>query len=220
MACRIGMTTDPDERKRYWESKIPSMFGWKIFGHYQSKTEAQNAETDLAHQYGCVAFPGGGGPEIADWVVYGFQYRVMQYEPPINQAVTVKKIPLSTKKHTAALLDEIEAAPGGILYRFVLAVLENDSKEPCFYVAAEMDSSSLKNFLSACGRNHFDAVLMTARGKINLNKIPKDIPYVLGAFPGDGHINYGSSEDWGHIEKFEREALRIAEEFLQGKNYP
>ena len=36
--------------------------------------------------------------------------------------------------------------------------------------------------------------------------------YVLGLFPGGGHVNYGYSNDWADIEKFTRVALDLAKQ--------
>lgn len=74
MACRIGMTTNPGERKRYWEGQHSTLSNWTILGRYRTKTEAQQAENQFASTYGCVASPGGDGQEYADWVVYKFDY--------------------------------------------------------------------------------------------------------------------------------------------------
>lgn len=74
MACRIGITTNPGERKRYWEEKHPTLRNWQILERHKTKTAAQAAETRLAAQHGCEAHPGGDGPENADWAVYKFDY--------------------------------------------------------------------------------------------------------------------------------------------------
>ena len=63
MACRVGITTVPEERKRYWQSRYRSLRNWRIVGQYNSKTEAQREETRLAALWGCEASPGGAGPE-------------------------------------------------------------------------------------------------------------------------------------------------------------
>lgn len=214
MPCRVGMTTDPDERRRYWESQYPTLHDWVILGHYRSKSEAQKAETMFADKNGCVSHPGGDGPEIADWVVYGFRYRLMQHEPNIVEATEVKEIPLSTGRHTGVLLDDIVSSPGGILYRFALVVMD-DNKNPCLYVTAETSSSALKKSLSGHGRDAFDAIFMASQGKISPDKIPEGEPYFLCAFRGDRHENYGPSAKWGDIDKFEGAAVKVAEDALK-----
>ena len=74
MACRVGITTDPEERKRYWQSRYRSLRNWRIVGQYNSKTKAQQEETRLARLWGCEASPGGAGPEYAVWYVYVFEH--------------------------------------------------------------------------------------------------------------------------------------------------
>ena len=74
MACRVGITTDPEERKRYWQSRYRSLRNWRIVGQYNSKTKAQQEETRLAKIWGCEASPGGVGPEYAVWYVYAFEH--------------------------------------------------------------------------------------------------------------------------------------------------
>ena len=74
MACRVGMTTNPGERKRHWEGEYPTLRNWTILGRYKTKSEAQRAETTLAQQHGCVSAPGGSGDENDNWVVYKFDY--------------------------------------------------------------------------------------------------------------------------------------------------
>ena len=74
MACRVGMTTNPGERKRFWEGKHPNLYNWEILGRYSSKSAAQAAETSFANRHGCVSGAGGEGPENAKWCVYRFYY--------------------------------------------------------------------------------------------------------------------------------------------------
>lgn len=74
MACRIGITTNPEARRRYWESQHPVGFGWEILRWCSSKSEAQGWETHFAALYGCEAHPGGDGLEFDDWCVYRFSY--------------------------------------------------------------------------------------------------------------------------------------------------
>lgn len=74
MSCRVGMTTDVEERKRHWKSQHGNLDNWQILGTYQTKTEAQNAENSFASSYGCVSHPGGDGNEHDTWHVYKFSY--------------------------------------------------------------------------------------------------------------------------------------------------
>ena len=74
MACRIGMTTNPGERKRHWEGEYPALCNWMILGRYKTRSEALQAEITLAQQHGCVSVSDGDGDENDDWVVYKFDY--------------------------------------------------------------------------------------------------------------------------------------------------
>lgn len=74
MNCRVGMTTDVEERKRYWKNQKPNLRDWKILGTYNTKREAQEAEKRFAQKYGCDCHPGGRGNAHAKWYVYKFNY--------------------------------------------------------------------------------------------------------------------------------------------------
>ena len=74
MACRIGITTDPERRKKQWQEKHPDLRDWKILGVHRTKSAAQAQETAEAKRRGCVSGPGGSGPAVATWHVYYFRY--------------------------------------------------------------------------------------------------------------------------------------------------
>ena len=74
MACRVGITTDPQRRKREWKAEHPRLWNWRILSRYYSKTAAQRRETAEANRRSCVSRPGGAGPEDATWFVYYFEY--------------------------------------------------------------------------------------------------------------------------------------------------
>ncbi len=110
----------------------------------------------------------------------------MYYAPAIGDATPVKRIPLVTGKHTAVLLDNIESK-GPVEYRFILAVFDDETRKPCLLVASEVNALAKE----LGGGSHF-----------------------LCVFPGDGHRNLGSSDDWADIAKFEEVAVGIATEHL------
>lgn len=73
MPCRVGITTNPDERKRYWQNRVVGFSNWRILGTYQSKQQAQEHENRYAHATGCIAH--AGGPDVpGKWHVYTFRY--------------------------------------------------------------------------------------------------------------------------------------------------
>ena len=65
MACRIGITTDLDERKRFWKGRHRNFHNWEILSAHRSKSAAQAAETKLAEKHDCKAHEGGAGLEKA-----------------------------------------------------------------------------------------------------------------------------------------------------------
>ena len=59
MTCRVGITTDLEERKKEHESNYSTLKNWKECGSYPSREEAQKAEDKLAKKCNCQAHPGG-----------------------------------------------------------------------------------------------------------------------------------------------------------------
>ncbi len=75
MGCRIGITTNPEERRNDWNRDYPGLKNWRIIaGPFTTKYEAQIVETDMAKQYGCVAAPGGRDVPGLSWYVYMFDF--------------------------------------------------------------------------------------------------------------------------------------------------
>ena len=74
MACRVGITTNPEERKRYWQTQHPRLSKWQILGTYSTKAAAQEQENKEASKRGCTSSPGGSGPSLATWYVYYFEH--------------------------------------------------------------------------------------------------------------------------------------------------
>jgi hypothetical protein len=113
----------------------------------------------------------------------------MHYAPEFDDATPIAKYALATGRHTAVLLADIKST-GPVEYAFILTVFDDATQQPCLFVASEV------NALAATlgGGSHY-----------------------LGLFPGDGHMNFGASNDWADIHLFAREALRIAtRQFQQG----
>ena len=74
ISCRIGMTTDPDRRKKEWERKENCVRNWKILGKYQSKKLAQEIEIKEAKKQNCDYHSGGRGKEKDNWFIYRFEF--------------------------------------------------------------------------------------------------------------------------------------------------
>ena len=74
MPCRVGITTNPERRKKEWQDEHPGLYDWEIIATYTNKSAAQERETREARSRGCKSGSGGGGPEYATWYVYYFRY--------------------------------------------------------------------------------------------------------------------------------------------------
>jgi len=73
MPCRVGITTDLDARRAYWQNQVVGFVNWRILSRFRSKEEAQEYETRYARRHGCRAF--AGGPDTPGiWHVYRFDY--------------------------------------------------------------------------------------------------------------------------------------------------
>ena len=57
MACRVGITTDPEERKRRWQRQHPNLYNWEILGTHSTKAAAQAHENRAARASRCVSAP-------------------------------------------------------------------------------------------------------------------------------------------------------------------
>ena len=73
MACRVGITTDPEERKRHWQRQHPNLYNWEILGTHSTKAAAQAHENHAARASRCVSAPGGADADGV-WSVYRFYY--------------------------------------------------------------------------------------------------------------------------------------------------
>lgn len=59
MPCRVGITTNPDERKQYWQNRVVGFENMRILASYNSKEEAQKHENSHASRTGCKVNAGG-----------------------------------------------------------------------------------------------------------------------------------------------------------------
>lgn len=73
MPCRVGITTDPEERRAYWQNQVVGFKNWQILAETKTKERAQELETRYARRHNCQAHP--GGPNLPGlWYVYYFEY--------------------------------------------------------------------------------------------------------------------------------------------------
>ena len=74
MACRIGITTDPEERKKHWSSRCKGFKNWTILKSGLTKSQADDEEQRLAKLHGCEAHAGGAAVAGKTWSVYRFEH--------------------------------------------------------------------------------------------------------------------------------------------------
>jgi len=107
----------------------------------------------------------------------------MSYWPVVKSANHVAGSKLG-EKHTVILFDAI-VSDGAVEYAFLVGVFDNETQKPVYFVSSEVNKTA-KEF---GGGSHF-----------------------MGAFDGQGHLNFGSSNDWGDPKKFFPAALKKAAE--------
>ena len=73
MPCRVGITTDPDARRSFWENQVIGLTNWRILGKYMNREKAQQHETQYALTSGCQSHA-GGADATGPWHVYRFDY--------------------------------------------------------------------------------------------------------------------------------------------------
>ena len=69
MACRVGMSTNPQERIDYWKRAEGHTWG-QILASGLTYAEAQNREAQEARNRGCYQAPGGAYVAGPVWSVY------------------------------------------------------------------------------------------------------------------------------------------------------
>jgi hypothetical protein len=83
MACKIGITTNPEARRVYWQNQAMGFTNWQILEMFRSKAAAKEYETAYALRNGCeVELEDSDAPVIAResatehdwWYVYHFDY--------------------------------------------------------------------------------------------------------------------------------------------------
>ena len=79
MICRVGVTTDPEERELYWEARCKSFRNWEILYEGLSRFEAQDLEMEEAEKWGCESHEDNSSSdededEELTWSVYYFEH--------------------------------------------------------------------------------------------------------------------------------------------------
>ncbi len=70
MGCRAGITTRPEERKREWKRRYPTLRNWQQ-QRFTSRAAAQSWENQ---QWGCERHGGGSEPDYIGAVWYGYRF--------------------------------------------------------------------------------------------------------------------------------------------------
>ena len=93
--------------------------------------------------------------------------------------------------HTAVLLGDIESS-GGTKYLWILTV-RDASGNPVLFLASEENRMATKEEKNS---------------------------HYLGLFPGEGHVNFGASDDWADREIFASTAVEMAKHHLHLEGAP
>ncbi len=104
------------------------------------------------------------------------------YMPSIKEAKPLERIRLGA--YDLVFLGEIESV-GAIQYKYILVVYNVGDKKPIYFVSSE--ANALAGELG--GGSHF-----------------------LCAFEGEGHVNFGCSDEWADYDTFADRALRMVKE--------
>lgn len=74
MLCKIGITTNPDKKLKYWQKKHSRVVNWNILETCETKSQARAKELQWAHRRRCETVPADKGDENATWHIYRFEY--------------------------------------------------------------------------------------------------------------------------------------------------
>jgi hypothetical protein len=117
------------------------------------------------------------------------------YAPIFKAARPVREHALGAR-HSAVLLTDVEPDPASrIRYAHLLVVFRSGQADPIAFISAEeakVGNEELKEM-----------------GLDDLDFGPSEGSHFLCAFVEDGHQNFGASDDWGDLAKFERAALDL-----------
>ena len=79
MPCRVGITTNLEQRKKEWKSRVIGLKNWRRRGYFWNKKDAQAKKDRLVQKCSergriCYGHAGGGSPYKKGWTVYSFDY--------------------------------------------------------------------------------------------------------------------------------------------------
>jgi hypothetical protein len=116
------------------------------------------------------------------------------YAPMIKSARRVREHILDAN-HTAVLLTNIETN-STIEYTHLVAVFRRGKQDPIAFISSEAKSKPDNPILKELG---LDGIEFTEEPG----------SHFLCAFVEDGHRNFGASDEWADLEKFEVRALDL-----------
>jgi hypothetical protein len=69
MPCKIGITTNPEVRRIYWQNQTTGFANWQILEVFRSKAAAKEYETAYSFRHGCEEAPGTAkeSATVYDW---------------------------------------------------------------------------------------------------------------------------------------------------------
>lgn len=83
MPCKIGITTNPERRRVYWQNRAEGFANWQILEIFRSKAAAKEYEAAYALRHGCETDLDDSDPPRTSrepkiqhdwWHVYHFDY--------------------------------------------------------------------------------------------------------------------------------------------------
>jgi hypothetical protein len=119
------------------------------------------------------------------------------YAPVIKTSRRVREHILSPNRSAVLMADiEIpEERPPGVEYEYLLVVFDRRVRDPLAFISSE--------------RAGYDDELAKELGFEGFAPDPNSGSHFLCAFLPDGRSNYGASNDWADMAKFERAALDL-----------
>ena len=127
-------------------------------------------------------------------------------KPGIQSAREVRRHELGD--FSATLFDEIVSFDI-VEYTYVMILYNKASGEPILYFTSEKNTAPFAEMFQNLG----------IKPRSNADGSEGMGSHFFCMFDGEGHSNYGASNDWGDVEKFEQEVLRAIGEGL-GKAPP
>ena len=118
------------------------------------------------------------------------------YAPIIKSARRVREHRFGPS-HTAVLLTDIQG-DSSIEYAHLLVIFASGQQDPIAFISSEAKGDT-SDSLKELGLDDLDVAEDENAGT-----------HFLCAFTAEGHQNFGASDDWADLEKFERGSLELA----------